>query len=106
MRLCVFCGSSAGRHPLYIDAAQRVATSLARRGVEIVYGGGNVGLMKVVADTAIAPLQDVLGLDNSARMNMPATTGGNWSWRFAEGAITPALVKRLRDVTELFGRAA
>lgn len=59
-----------------------------------------------VADTAIAPLQDVLGLDNAARMNIPATTGGNWAWRFTDGTLTPDHVQRLRDITELFGRDA
>jgi 4-alpha-glucanotransferase len=57
-----------------------------------------------VADTAIAPLQDVLGLGNEARMNIPASTGGNWNWRFADGDITPKTIDRLRELTELYGR--
>lgn len=57
-----------------------------------------------VAHTAIAPLQDVLGLDNKARMNVPASTGGNWNWRFAEGDITAKSIDRLRELTELYGR--
>ena len=57
-----------------------------------------------VADTAIAPLQDVLGLGNEARMNVPASTGGNWTWRFADGDITPATIARLREMTEMYGR--
>lgn len=59
-----------------------------------------------VAHTAIAPLQDVLGLDNKARMNVPASTGGNWSWRFAEGDITPKAIERLAELTTLYGRDA
>ena len=40
-----------------------------------------------VADTAIVPLQDILGLDSSARMNVPGTSAGNWGWRYREGQI-------------------
>lgn len=57
-----------------------------------------------VADTAIAPLQDLLGLDNSARMNMPSSTSGNWNWRFEGGSITPEIVERLEKLTEMYGR--
>lgn len=57
-----------------------------------------------VADTAIAPLQDLLGLDNSARLNMPSSTSGNWDWRFEDGSITPEIVERVRTLTELYGR--
>ncbi len=57
-----------------------------------------------VSDTAVIPLQDVLGLDSSARMNTPATSEGNWSWRFAEQDLTPALGARLKRLTEIYGR--
>lgn len=62
MRLCVFCGSSAGRHPKFAEAAHVLATELARRGIDIVYGGGNVGLMGVVADAALAAGGRVIGV--------------------------------------------
>jgi uncharacterized protein (TIGR00730 family) len=62
VRLCVFCGSSAGRHPGFTNAAQLLATELARRDIEIVYGGGNVGLMGVVADAALAAGGRVTGV--------------------------------------------
>lgn len=58
-----------------------------------------------VADTAIAPLQDVLGIGSKGRMNLPATASGNWSWRFREKDLTPAIAKRLRLLTETFGRS-
>jgi 4-alpha-glucanotransferase len=57
-----------------------------------------------VAHTAIVPLQDILGLDNNARMNMPASTSGNWNWRFEDGSITPEIIERLRGQTEIYGR--
>ncbi|MDT7541578.1 MAG: 4-alpha-glucanotransferase [Acidobacteriota bacterium] len=57
-----------------------------------------------VADTSIIPLQDVLGLDGRARMNLPASTAGNWSWRFERGSLTQDVSARLRELTELYGR--
>jgi 4-alpha-glucanotransferase len=57
-----------------------------------------------VADTAIAPAQDLLGLGTEARMNLPASTSGNWYWRFNEGAITDEIVELLRMLTETYGR--
>jgi 4-alpha-glucanotransferase len=58
-----------------------------------------------VANMAIVPLQDVLGLGTSARMNLPNTTSGNWAWRYTAGALTPDLSRRLKDLTELYGRS-
>ena len=57
-----------------------------------------------VAETAICPLQDVLGLGGEARMNFPGVAAGNWTWRFREEALRPELALRLRDVTALYGR--
>jgi hypothetical protein len=45
--------------------------------------------MASVADVVIVPLQDVLGAGTEARMNLPGRLGGNWHWRFREGAVTP-----------------
>ena len=61
-------------------------------------------LLASVADTVLFPLQDVLGLGTEARMNQPATLGGNWRWRYRAGALTPELTERLRELTELFER--
>ena len=60
--------------------------------------------LATVANTAIIPLQDLLGLGNEARMNLPNTTEGNWSWRFKVEVLTDALARRLRELTELYGR--
>jgi 4-alpha-glucanotransferase len=57
-----------------------------------------------VADLAIVPLQDVLGLDSRARMNVPASERGNWGWRFRDDVLTRKASDRLREITELFGR--
>jgi len=53
MRVCVFCGSSPGRSPQYADVARRLGAQLAARRLALVYGGGNVGLMGVLADAVL-----------------------------------------------------
>ncbi|HKQ52250.1 MAG TPA: 4-alpha-glucanotransferase, partial [Pyrinomonadaceae bacterium] len=57
-----------------------------------------------VADTAVVPLQDLLGLGTEARMNLPISTSGNWAWRFKAGALTQEITARLKKLTELYGR--
>ncbi|MFN2491563.1 MAG: 4-alpha-glucanotransferase [Pyrinomonadaceae bacterium] len=61
-------------------------------------------LLASVANTAIVPLQDVLGLGAEARMNLPNTIGGNWTWRFQPDALTGEISGRLRKLTEVYGR--
>jgi 4-alpha-glucanotransferase len=61
-------------------------------------------ILASVADTAIAPLQDVLGLGSEARMNVPARPSGNWRWRFTWEQLDDALRERLRRLTVLYGR--
>ncbi|MEB3175801.1 MAG: 4-alpha-glucanotransferase, partial [Cyanobacteriota bacterium] len=57
-----------------------------------------------VANTAIFPLQDILGLGNEARMNLPGSAEGNWGWRYRSEQLTPELAQQLAQVTELYGR--
>jgi 4-alpha-glucanotransferase len=64
--------------------------------IELAYGSR--------AGLALAPAQDVLGLGSEARMNQPGRTEGNWRWRLEQGALTPALARRLRRVAEQHGR--
>jgi uncharacterized protein (TIGR00730 family) len=52
-RLCVFCGSQLGVRPVYADAARELGRAMASRNVELVYGGGHIGLMGVVADAIL-----------------------------------------------------
>jgi 4-alpha-glucanotransferase len=58
-----------------------------------------------VANIAVIPLQDLLGLDSDARMNVPGRTQGNWSWRCAEDALTGDLTAQLRLLTSTYGRS-
>ncbi len=60
--LCVFCGSQHGVRPIYAEAARRVGAAIARDGLGLVYGGGRVGLMGVVADAALEAGGYVLGV--------------------------------------------
>ena len=57
-----------------------------------------------VADTAIVPMQDLLGLGSEARMNIPSTLGINWMWRMKEEDLTDALAEKLLRLTEIYGR--
>lgn len=61
-RICVYAGSSAGARPEYTTVAERLASALVGRGIEVVFGGADVGLMKVVADTALARGGRVIGI--------------------------------------------
>lgn len=58
-----------------------------------------------VADAAIFQMQDILELDDTARMNTPSTIGGNWLWRLSPGQFTDELARELRRLAELYGRA-
>ena len=57
-----------------------------------------------VADTVLIPMQDVLGLGTETRMNQPATTHGNWRWRYGAGDLKPEFAQRLRELAELYER--
>ncbi len=61
-RLCVFCGSSKGLRPDYLAAAQALGRTMAERHIELVYGGGNIGLMGAVADAVIGAGGHVIGV--------------------------------------------
>lgn len=61
-RICVFCGSNAGSRPEYADAAREFASLMAGRRIGLVYGGGNVGLMGILADAMLAAGGEVIGV--------------------------------------------
>lgn len=56
------------------------------------------------ADTCIIPLQDYMGLDNTARINTPSTLGGNWVWRLRKDRMKKGLASEIRKVTKIYGR--
>src|SRR5277367_6408587 len=61
-RICVFCGSNLGISPVYREAAVVLSRLLVERGIEVVYGGGNIGLMGVLADAALESGGRVIGV--------------------------------------------
>ncbi|HEX7810370.1 MAG TPA: TIGR00730 family Rossman fold protein [Burkholderiales bacterium] len=61
-RICVFCGSNAGARPEYAGAARELAALLAQQRMGLVYGGGNIGLMGMLADAMIAAGGEVIGV--------------------------------------------
>jgi len=61
-RICVFCGSRSGTNPIHADEAARLGTILAQRGIGLVYGGGSIGLMGVVARAVISARGSVVGV--------------------------------------------
>ena len=62
MRICIYAGSSVGAREDYRQAAQDLGTAMAQAGIGLVYGGGNIGLMGVVADAALAGGGEVIGV--------------------------------------------
>ena len=60
--ICVYCGSNTGSQPIHADVAATVGRSLAELGIRVVYGGGQVGLMGIVADAAMAAGGEVIGI--------------------------------------------
>ena len=60
--ISIFCGAHKGRNPEYAKAAESIAKAVAKKGINIVFGGGNVGLMKIISDTALDNGVEVLGI--------------------------------------------
>lgn len=79
-------------------------TYLNRRPGEKISAALNRGIASSVSDTIIYTMQDLLDLDNSARMNEPSTIGKNWQWRMKDGAIDQVLKEQLIQLTETYYR--
>ena len=62
-RICVYCGSSCGKLPVYEEAAKALGKALTDRGIGLVYGGASVGIMGVVADAVLESGGEVIGAD-------------------------------------------
>jgi uncharacterized protein (TIGR00730 family) len=67
-RVCVYCGSSSGKNPIHREAAEHLGVLLVERGIGVVYGGGNIGLMGILADVALRAGGEVTGVVPSALM--------------------------------------
>ena len=109
------CVIYTGTHdtPTFVQFLQQAPESVRRYAVEYLRlrddeglgWGALAGAWGSPARLAIAPLQDVLGLGADARMNAPGTVGPqNWSWRVRAQALNPQVARRLRRLTEIYGR--
>ncbi|MBT8071313.1 MAG: TIGR00730 family Rossman fold protein [Gammaproteobacteria bacterium] len=61
-RICVYCGSSPGRNPAYIESANQLAKVMCARGIGLVYGGAAIGVMGAIADAVLAGGQEAIGV--------------------------------------------
>ena len=61
-RLCVYCGSSSGRHPVYAQVARQLARAMVNRNIDLVYGGASVGIMGEIANAVLEEGGDVIGI--------------------------------------------
>lgn len=75
-RICVFCGSNRGARQAYAEQAEATGRVLARRGIELVYGGGNIGLMGIVADAVLAAGGRAVGVIPEALVALELAHGG------------------------------
>jgi 4-alpha-glucanotransferase len=80
------------REYLGIKSSREIAPALIR------------AAMGCVADTAVIPVQDYLGLDGTARINYPSTLGNNWKWRLLKGQCTPELAESIHETARIYGR--
>jgi 4-alpha-glucanotransferase len=99
------CGSASSTQNLQAKEAERrrALAYVGTDGREINWDFIRLAFMSV-ANTAIVPLQDVLGLGCEARMNTPSRAEGNWCWRFRPEMLSDAIRDRLRDMTILYER--
>ena len=97
-RVCVYCGSSLGNQKIYREMAEAMGALLARRGIGLVYGGGNVGLMGVVADAALAAGGEVIGVIPRALADREIAHAGVSNLRVVDSMHTrKALMAELSD---------
>lgn len=93
----------------WYDSLNRQDKAFAKRYLNIkakkeIYWEFIRAALSSVADTAIIPVQDYLGLGSEARVNMPSTLGNNWKWRLRDGQLDDSLAERIWEITKLYGR--
>ena len=100
MNICVFCGSSSGHNSVYADAARELGTLLAAQNHTLVYGGGNIGLMGIVADAVLEKKGRVIGVIPDFLMQKEVGHRG-----LTELEIVPSMherKKRMADLSDAF----
>jgi len=100
MNICVFCGSSAGLNPVYADSARELGRLLAQKNYTLVYGGGNIGLMGIVADAVLESKGQVIGVIPDFLMQKEVGHTG-----LSKLEIVPSMherKKRMADLSDAF----
>jgi uncharacterized protein (TIGR00730 family) len=95
-RVCVFCGAQPGHDPAHAALAASLGREIAARGLGLVYGGGKVGLMGIVADAALADGAEVIGVIPEALMDRELGHGGCTDLR-----VVPSMHVRKAEMNEL-----
>ncbi|KQT34789.1 decarboxylase [Sphingomonas sp. Leaf412] len=95
-RLAVYCGSATPADPAYLDLARDVGAGLARRGIGVVYGGGRLGLMGAIADSALAAGGEVIGVIPQALVDAEVAHRG-----LTELHVVPGMHERKKAFTDL-----
>ncbi|WP_207539118.1 LOG family protein [Sabulicella rubraurantiaca] len=95
-RVCVFCGAAPGRDPRHAELARALGSAIAARGLGLVYGGGKVGLMGVVADAALEGGAEVIGVIPDALMERELGHGGCTELR-----VVPSMHVRKQEMSDL-----
>jgi uncharacterized protein (TIGR00730 family) len=95
-RVCVYAGSNPGSDPAYAEAARSLATVLAERGIGLVYGGGRVGLMGVLADTVLDAGGEAIGVMPQALIDREIGHGG-----LTELRVVDSMHERKAQMAEL-----
>jgi predicted Rossmann-fold nucleotide-binding protein len=72
--ICIFCGAFAGNDPIYREAAHALGAQLARRSIELVWGGGGIGLMGAIADAVLASGGQTYGAASTSIFSLPRLT--------------------------------
>lgn len=95
-RVCVFCGAQPGHDPVHAELARALGSAIAARGLGLVYGGGKVGLMGMVADAALTGGAEVIGVIPEALMERELGHGG-----VTELRVVPSMHVRKAQMNEL-----
>lgn len=100
MNICVFCGSSSGNNPVYAQAAKELGKLIADGGHTLIYGGGNVGLMGIVADAVLERRGQVIGIIPKFLMDKEVGHTGLSSLEIVNSMHERK--KRMADLSEAF----
>ncbi|MCJ8191919.1 LOG family protein [Sphingomicrobium aestuariivivum] len=95
-RIAIYCGHQAGANPVYADMAVKLASEMANRGIDLVYGGGKLGLMGIVADTVLEAGGKVYGVIPQSLVDVEVAHPG-----LTELHPVPGMHERKAKMTEL-----